>query len=167
MKNLKKRKFCGGFTLLEVLVVVIISIVVVMFAVPVYKKTQERNRFLAAEGVLIELANGVRMLRADYPGISKSGDFAGNGSDTAASPHDATSIVGWMITNKYINKLDFTNGGTGTYYGYWFSVDTGGNARCIGGTCTGGVACMTGPNTFTEYTCVYIDVNGEIHLKGM
>lgn len=161
---MKKRKFCGGFTLLEVLVVVIISIVVVMFAAPAYKKTQERNRFLAAEGVLVELANGIRMVQAEYPGISKSADVS-NGDNSTVSPYDTTNIVHWMMTNKYMSKIDFTSGST--YLGYKFKVSTTGAASCSG--CSGnGVACMYESgvtNVFTEYRCVYIDSNGDIHLK--
>ncbi len=55
-----------GFTLLEVLIVVVIAVSITAFAVPAYKKTQERNKFLAAKGVLQDLGNGVRTLRADF-----------------------------------------------------------------------------------------------------
>lgn len=53
-----------GFTLLEVLIVVVIAVSVTAFAVPAYKRTQERNRYLAAQGVLLDLGNSVRMIRA-------------------------------------------------------------------------------------------------------
>lgn len=59
-----------GFTLLEVLVVVMIAAVVTMFAVPAYKKAQDKNRFMAASGVLVDLANGAKMFHADYPSIT-------------------------------------------------------------------------------------------------
>ena len=39
-----------GFTLLEVLIVVVIAVSVAVFAVPAYKKTQDKNRYLAAQG---------------------------------------------------------------------------------------------------------------------
>ena len=52
-----------GFTLLEIMIVVVIAVSVAAFAVPAYKKAQDRNRYLAAQGVLIDLGNGVKMLR--------------------------------------------------------------------------------------------------------
>ena len=52
-----------GFTLLEIMIVVVIAVSVAAFAVPAYKKAQDRNRYLAAQGVLIDLGNGIKMLR--------------------------------------------------------------------------------------------------------
>lgn len=45
------------------MIVVVIAVSVAAFAVPAYKKAQDRNRYLAAQGVLIDLGNGVKMLR--------------------------------------------------------------------------------------------------------
>lgn len=59
----------SGFTLLEVLVVVVIAISVTAFAVPAYKKTQEHNKYLAAKGVLLDVGSAVRALRADLANI--------------------------------------------------------------------------------------------------
>lgn len=59
----------SGFTLLEVLVVVVIAISVTAFAVPAYKKTQEHNNYLAAKGVLLDVGSAVRALRADLANV--------------------------------------------------------------------------------------------------
>ena len=59
----------NGFTLLEVLIVVVIAVSVAAFAVPAYKKTQEKNKYLAAQGVLLDLGTAVRALRADGGGF--------------------------------------------------------------------------------------------------
>ena len=55
-----------GFTLVEVLVVVVIAVSVTAFAVPLYKQTQERNKFLAAQGVLMDIGTALQALRTDF-----------------------------------------------------------------------------------------------------
>lgn len=55
----------NGFTLLEVLIVVVIAVSVAAFSVPAYKKTQEKNKYLYAQGVLLDLGTAVTALRAD------------------------------------------------------------------------------------------------------
>ena len=59
---MKKR---AGFTLLEVLVVVVIVISISAFAVPAYKKAQEHNKYLAAKGVLMSVGSAMQALRGD------------------------------------------------------------------------------------------------------
>ena len=49
-----------GFTLIEVMIVVVIAVTVAAFAVPAYKRSMERNKFMAAEGKLIELSSALR-----------------------------------------------------------------------------------------------------------
>lgn len=54
-----------GFTLLEVLIVVVILAAVVLFAAPAYKKMQARAQYNAALGTLIQLGEGIRMTYED------------------------------------------------------------------------------------------------------
>ena len=54
-----------GFTLLEILIVVVIAASVLLFAVPAYKRTQDKSVFTAAQGVLIELRSAVQSVRQD------------------------------------------------------------------------------------------------------
>ncbi len=54
-----------GFTLLEILIVVVIAAAVLMFAAPAYRRAQDRGMYLAAQGVLIDVASAVQSLRAD------------------------------------------------------------------------------------------------------
>ena len=56
-----------GFTLLEVLIVVVILASVVLFAAPAYKKMQARAQYNAALGTLIQLGEGLRLLYENYP----------------------------------------------------------------------------------------------------
>lgn len=62
-------KHRNGFTLLEILVVVVITISITAFAVPAYKKAQERNKFLAAKGVLQDVGQATVALRADLRSV--------------------------------------------------------------------------------------------------
>ena len=159
-----KRRFCGGFTLLEVLVVVVIAVLVVVAAVPAYKKTQEKNRYMAAQGVLMDLANGVRMVKAEYPSLTTNA-IQVTGNDASSDP-DPTSnnLVGWMMSNKYISQIEFDNQ---AYMRYKFSISTNENANCnqTGISCehTGAVACMSGSNEIAEYTCAWVDNQGDLH----
>jgi prepilin-type N-terminal cleavage/methylation domain-containing protein len=153
-----KRNFSKkGFTLVEVIVVVIISLVVVSFSFPVYKKTQERNRYMAAQGVLVDLANGVRMLKAENPTISFSGSVTSNA--TTSDSLTASNAIPWMMANKYINPIRFDQGAT-TYMGYAFTVNSSGAASC--GSYTG-VACMSGTSSISEYTCSCVDSTGILY----
>ena len=75
-----------GFTLVEVLVVVVIAVSVTAFAVPLYKKTQERNRFLAAQGILMDLSTALQSLRADFISVDRT-----DGATAPAAPAPLTS----------------------------------------------------------------------------
>ena len=81
------RKSNKGFTLLEVLIVVVIAVSVAAFGVPAYKKSQERNRYLAAQGVLMDLGNAVRTFRQDL-----KIDCISNGVDVKTFPYSTTAV---------------------------------------------------------------------------
>lgn len=57
-----------GFTLIEVMIVVVIAVTVAAFAVPAYKRSMERNKFMAAEGKLIELSSALRNVQQMFGG---------------------------------------------------------------------------------------------------
>lgn len=59
-----------GFTLIEVMIVVVIAVTVAAFAVPAYKRSMERNKFMAAEGKLIELSSALRNVQQMFGGYS-------------------------------------------------------------------------------------------------
>ena len=155
-----------GFTLLEVLVVVLIVVIITLIAVPSYNKSQDKNRYLAASGVLVELGNGVRMALEDYPGLEISsqkvqGSFTSLSENQALSSPQAQDFVNWMFTHKYITQIPWESGNT--YMGYSFYVSTKGNANC-GTDCkkTGAIACMNGSNLNEKYRCAWIDQSGNL-----
>ena len=53
-----------GFTLMEMLIVIIIISVMVVFATPAYKRAQARAKYQASLGTLVQLGAAVQMLRA-------------------------------------------------------------------------------------------------------
>ncbi len=57
--------FKKGFTLVEILIVVVILASVVAFGVPSYRKAQVRARFNAALGTLTQLGGGINNLYSD------------------------------------------------------------------------------------------------------
>ena len=108
----------AGFTLLEVLIVVVIAVLVTMFAVPSYRKAQERNRFMAATGVLMDIGNAARMLHEDYPNLTYNANVTANTSWTDSNcPSEPTSSNALMFLqcHRYLNDIPFS--GT-TYQGY-------------------------------------------------
>lgn len=156
------RPLCGGFTLLEVLIVVVIAVVVTMFSVPAYKKSQDKNRYMAASGVLIDIANAARMMKADYPDLNVTVTLDGNAQGTCPEEPTSDNALLFMQCHKYLNTIPFTSGST--YLGYSFALGTGGGALC-GNSCkpSGAVACMSGSNLISEYACAWVDKSGQLH----
>lgn len=170
--RLFKKPSKRGFTLVEVMVVVLITVMLTMLSVPIYKKNQDKNRYLAASGVLMELGNAVRMLQDTYEEVSCGTAVTANGavlseSEAAATP-TCTNLISWLQTNRYLSKIPFENG---KYKGYVFHILTDypqGEVNC--GTaynCDGkdGVACMAGDNSVEEYRCVWVDRWGNFHYN--
>lgn len=158
----KKRSFCKGFTLLEVLIVVLIAVMVTMFAVPGYRKAQERNRYLAATGVLMELASAAQILNEEFPDTVYSASVTGNASwSTCPEKPSSSNVLAYLQCHKYLGDIPF-NGGA--FKGYTFALNSKGNASC-GSSCnfSGAVACMKGSNLISEYTCAWVDRNGILH----
>lgn len=152
-----------GFTLLEVLVVVVIAVLVTMFAVPSYRKAQDRNRFMAASGVLMDLGNAMRMFREDYRSMSLGAvSVTTNPAGTCPTTPSASNLVLFLQCHKYLNNMPLRSS---TYKGYRYVISSSGNASCSS-NCPGSniaVACMYGSNTIAEYQCAWIDFGGVMH----
>ena len=54
-----------GFTLVEILFVLIIMAGIVAYAVPSYRRAKERSRYEAAQGILVNIGNAIQFLKKD------------------------------------------------------------------------------------------------------
>lgn len=160
-----------GFTLIEVLTVVLIGALVVLFAIPNYRKSQDKNRYLTASGVLMELGNGVNILREDFPGVDLTSDSvtrtplfdigtSGRLETGSSGEVSGSAIIRWLVYNKYLTSFPMND--SGQYLGYSFAISTVGTANC---SCNTGeaVACMTGANVNPAYQCAWVDKSGILH----
>lgn len=151
-----------GFTLIEVLVVVIIALLVTVMAVPAYKKSQQNNKYLAASGALINLGNAVRMLLEDYPNVdsmsvnltSNQQWSAGGNQDLSVAPASGSNLLQWLVQQGYLTEFPVP------YKGYTFALSTTGAATCGSCSGTGALACMY---SSTDNVCAWVDKTGILH----
>lgn len=139
----------SGFTLLEVLIVVVIAVSVAAFAVPAYKKTQEKNKYLAAQGVLLDLGTAVRAVRAElssgkFPSGSSPAQVTASWHSTGTPASEITSSNAHyeIFRRKHMEPIPFDSGSS--YKGFVFYVcpqDTASSSACCGGS-SDVVACM-------------------------
>lgn len=134
----------NGFTLLEVLIVVVIAVSVAAFAVPAYKKTQEKNKYLAAQGVLLDLGTAVRALRADLSGegggtfpVSSSvvqlkinyQNGTGSSLTTDLKNQTDTDLMYSLFSRRYMQPVAYDTDGTNKYKGFSFMICPDGTAK--------------------------------------
>ena len=75
-----------GFTLVEMLFVVVIAAGILVFAVPAYKRVQEKANYNAALGVLLDVNNAVNSLKRDLKEVASTTSISFPiGNDTAWS----------------------------------------------------------------------------------
>ena len=174
-----KRK--AGFTLMELLVVVMIAAAVVVLSVPSYKKTQDRSRFDSAKGLLIDLGMAVQSLRADLSTVGKT--FPVDGSNlslssswqTGSLSNENTRTVDFtsnsdlgiaLFAREYIPPIRFTSGST--YYGYSFTIcaDVNNPGGCCARQAEGNpnaVVCMSGGSD-TYQGAQYLEDNSIVRI---
>lgn len=132
-----------GFTLVEILIVVVIAASVLMFALPASKKAQERNKYLGAVGVLSDLGMAMQSLQTEasmqgsevvFPEAGSSATVlsvwqnTSNGSYADALQNDLASLNSTifpyaLFAHGYLQSIP--NEGTGTnivYQGYSFTL---------------------------------------------
>lgn len=150
--------FSKGFTLLEVLIVVVVAVVVTMFAVPFYKKSQDRGRYMAASGVLMELGNAAVMVQEQYPDKTwgDTSVTANSAATVCPDPNDSFALMDALQGCKFLNKIAFSNG---KFMGYTYQVNPSASVSCL--SCSG-IACMSGDNLNTQYTCAAVDKMGNL-----
>lgn len=131
-------RYNKGFTLVEILIVMVIAASVLVFALPANKKAQERNKYLAATGILADLGMAVQALRMDmtmqgvddnFPQGSTVFGFSSTSWQTT-DPHssqyadisslNSTTFPYALFSHKYLQHIPFDSGAT--YKGYTFYI---------------------------------------------
>ena len=156
MQPFNKQNVKRGFTLMEVLVVVIIGVLVTLFAVPAYKKMQDRTRYMAATGVLVEIASAAQMLKEAGLNATNIAVSSNATADIDAAPTAGTA-VGWLQSKNYLGKIPFENG---MFKGYTYRMSTSGSVTCSSNVT--GWACMSGSNRNAKMACAYVDMQGQV-----
>ena len=86
-----------GFTLVEMLFVVLIAAGVLVFAVPAYKRVQEKANYDAALGTLLDVSNAVNSLERDLRMVS---------SENILFPRETGTM--WSFSNTLNNTGTFS-----------------------------------------------------------
>lgn len=133
MKKLRK-----GFTLIELMVVVIIMGILASMSIPYYSKTVETSRATDAVALGVLLASGYRMYLIDNPGASISGAITNSCNGlSCASASGACKIVAC----KYVAEQDWQKSS------YSYSVGCSGSiAACVSRVGGSGVYASWGYN---------------------
>src|SRR4051794_24336707 len=105
MRRLRSRK---GFTLLELVVVILIIGILAAFAVPQYMKSLENNKADDAAALINMVATTNRMYALDHGGSYVSGTLT-NACNNDTNCPDNTSPQCSLIACKYLAPTDWSS----------------------------------------------------------
>ncbi|XTP68617.1 prepilin-type N-terminal cleavage/methylation domain-containing protein [Parelusimicrobium proximum] len=168
-----------AFTLIEILVVIIVITVVLVIAFPAYKSTQLKSDNDAAQAIMIDLANAVRMYELNR-GVSFNETIdktdVVNSSDCSSSTFTNAQLLfacGYMQPFK-LDTVSVSGTNRDVYRGYQFYVcsnGSGGHSCCDSGDLSYprrrvvmDLADKTAKNRFgkTSTTCAWVDRLGNV-----
>ena len=99
-----------GFTLVEILFVLVIVAGIVAYAIPAYKRSQERSRYEAAVGTLVSVGNAIESLRKDLSWKENYTFTFPTGAGSFQMPVNGTVQLGCIDTPSYF----ISHGGSNT-----------------------------------------------------
>ena len=149
-----------GFTLLEVLVVTVIAASLLLFAVPAYKRAQDKSNYTAALGVLTELRGGVLGLRQDLKMAGSSKKFPLDSVGVQIGPSyfdpslpsysetlaqsvedvDESNYAYALFSHNYMQPIQLDELGAYKNYHFYVCGESSNTQCCLANTKT--VACM-------------------------
>ena len=166
MKNNK------GFTLTEVMVVVIVIGILAALSIPFLVGYAREARNERAKAVLYMVAQGVKNFRSDFPTAA----FANNGYGVLSRQNLNASTVSCALSNMEADNYNFSYTDLikcsylpNVDYGrlkYKFYLGNGnGNCSACGQGVSSAFACMVGDDggDFDSDYCAYIDINNTLH----
>ncbi len=126
---------------MEILIVVVIASSVLAFALPAQRRAMDRNKYLAAQGVLLDIGSAVQAKRADLK-MSSTPDATFPSDNTITPVTDISELSG------YLQAIPFD--GEDTYKNYKFyicpqDVAAGDTTYCCGNDAKY-IACMQDDN---------------------
>lgn len=154
---------CGGFTLLEVLIVVVISVMVTAFAVPSFRRAQNKNKNLAATGVLLDLGNAVRMMRVAFPGLDFSGQVTSSHmtipTQACIDNPSSSCAINYMFYQKYLTTIPLT-GNTVKGYAVYVCGRGGGGGSCCAAGRAASMQNTVNDDQYPSSKCAWLDNSG-------
>ncbi|MDD3628570.1 MAG: type II secretion system protein GspG [Actinomycetota bacterium] len=128
MKKLYRRLYSReeGFTLVELMIVIIILAILTAIAVPSYMVLRNRARVAAAQSEMKNIATALEMFNADYdryPAVTDVTAMAGalNGTNTAQNPDGNPYMDPVPVNDPWGQPYVYTSNGTT----YTLSCSTG------------------------------------------
>ena len=114
-----------GFTLIEMLVVVLIMGILASIGIPQYLKTVETSKATDSVTVGQMLSNAYRMYLIDNPGIPLTGQITNACNAGACSTADTSGCR--LVRCSYVSQQNWSAGS----YNYSVGGACGGNAACV------------------------------------
>ena len=159
-----------GFTLLEILVVVVIATSVLFFAVPSYKRSKDKSAYTAAQGVLVELRSAMLSMRQDLHNVNPSLSVPPNGAiklnsvwqnkqhqmygialNTPIENISGDTILFALFAKGYLQPIPLDANNKFSRYEFYLCPATGSSSNCCNNN-RNVVACMQDTNACSRPT---------------
>jgi len=133
-----------GFTLIEILVVVVVVSVLAAISLTQMAKIVENSKLTDAITLINAVANAQKMARLEYPNTvtAQFGKLQTIKSGTCAATSTSLSTIADYMNCKYLTQHDWSN----LSYTYYICNGSGGGGGCCGDTGSP-VACATRGST--------------------
>ncbi|MDR0645998.1 MAG: prepilin-type N-terminal cleavage/methylation domain-containing protein [Elusimicrobiota bacterium] len=145
-----------GFSLAEILAVMIIMAILALVSTPYIRDYIRETENAKAKTALQIIAQGVKNFKADYPRVSITDGIIGGSTTPSCSQQtpSTNASAGILLGCNYIRNVNFGA------HRYDFQI---GGACCT--QASGAVACMkgTGSAPYDSAYCAWVDSYGDVH----